>query len=94
MPSRLGLESPPPLTNPSYVGFITDDPQFEQIDTHLAQSLLSHLKAEFSEFAASEDWRDLIMTGLGAERISGLVLVASKRTFEGTCTICQSWERF
>lgn len=78
-------------------GYIVDvdSAAFEvlQLETYgLARSLLTHLKAEFpEEFKSIDDWRKLLITPLPSGCFHKLGLVANRRTFEGTCDICQSW---
>lgn len=78
-------------------GYIVDvdSAAFEvlQLETYgLAQSLLTHLKAEFpEEFKSIDDWRKLLITPLPSGCFQKLGLVANRRTFEGTCDICDGW---
>ncbi len=57
-----------------------------------AKQLLTHLKAEFStEFERIESWRDLLKSPLPTGCLMKLTLVVNRRTFKGTCEICQDW---
>jgi len=56
--------------------------------------LLSHLKAEFpEEFEGIDGWRDLLKEPLPGGCLRRITLVSKRRTFEGTCEICQGWEK-
>jgi len=72
--------------------YILDDPDFESIDYILGQSLLDHLKAEFPDCRDMTHWRELVATKLKSDVVVSMRLVAFRRTFIGTCEICQSWE--
>ena len=80
------------FNNIDYYGFIIDDPQFEQVDAHLANGLLSHLKSESSAFSSMKDWRDLVNKDIPRDALSNLALIARRRTFQGACEICQAWQ--
>lgn len=55
--------------------------------------LLSHLKAEFpKEFEGIDSWRDLLKSPLPKGCLHRILLVSKRRTFEGTCEICQEWQ--
>lgn len=56
--------------------------------------LLSHLKAEFpKEFEGIDSRRDLLKEPLPEGCLRRIMLVSKRRTFEGTCEICQGWEK-
>lgn len=58
------------------------------------RQLLSHLKAEFSkEFEGIDSWSDLLRSPLPKGCLRRIVLVSKRRTFEGTCEICQGWQK-
>ena len=78
-----------PTTIGDYI--VDEDVYFSETDGYLTQALLLHLKAEFTEFIHMEDWRDLFKKGIPKGALSSLRLVAKRRSFEGTCRICQSW---
>ena len=73
--------------------YIIDDGEWELIDHSLATGLLCHLKAESpDEFQTITQWRELLMQDrLPREAFSRLLTVARRRTFAGTCQICESW---
>ena len=59
-----------------------------------AAQLLSHLKAEFpKEFEGIDGWRDLLKEPLPEGCLRRIMLVSKRRTFEGTCEICQGWQK-
>jgi hypothetical protein len=58
------------------------------------EQLLSHLKAEFpKEFEGIDSWSDLLKSPLPKGCLHKIVLVSKRRTFEGTCDICQGWQK-
>lgn len=58
------------------------------------RQLLSHLKAEFpKEFEGVVSWSDLLKSPLPKGCLHKLVLVSKRRTFEGTCEICEGWQK-
>ncbi len=71
--------------------YILDDPDFETVNYMLAQALLAHLKAEFAECRGMTDWKELVATDLKSDIVVSMRLVAFRRTFVGSCEICQSW---
>ena len=73
--------------------YILDDDEWEVIDHLIATGLLCHLKAEFPEdFKAIGEWRDMLKPA-PPEGFGRLLLVTRRRTFAGTCYICESWTR-
>lgn len=71
--------------------YIINDDDFEKFDDFLMIGLLSHLKAEFPCYSTMERWRQLFKKGVTKEFFSGLETVVHRRTFQGTCPICESW---
>ncbi len=56
--------------------------------------LLAHLKAEFpEEFEAIDSWSDLLKEPLPEGCLRRIMLVSKRRTFEGTCEICEGWQK-
>ena len=78
-------------------GYIVDidSAEFEHFtleNGYRAQLLLRHLKAEFpGEFSSITEWKQLLQDPLPPECFKKLLLVANRRTFQGTCEICQDW---
>ena len=61
-------------------------------NNYLAKLLLTHLKAEFpAEFKYIDGWRDLLKEPLPKGCLEKLMVVVRRRTFNGTCDICQGW---
>lgn len=57
------------------------------------KQLLSHLKTEFpKEFEGIDSWSDLLKSPLPKGCLRRIMLVSKRRTFEGTCEICQGWQ--
>lgn len=74
-------------------GFIIDDNEFEALDAYLVNCLLSHLKAEFTEFVQVEDWRELLnLNKVNPELTRKFHFVGHRRTFQGTCSLCQGYK--
>jgi hypothetical protein len=56
--------------------------------------LLSHLKAEFPrEFEGIDSWWYLVRSPLPKGCLRMIMLVSKRKTFEGTCEICQGWQK-
>ena len=65
---------------------------FTNKNGYMANKLLRHLKAEFpKEFGSMSDWLDLLKYPLPEGGFDKLRLVAERKTFKGTCDICQGW---
>lgn len=71
---------------------IVGELQFEQINRHHAEYLLTHLKAEFPEYCNLKNWESLIDYEEAPSLIlQKLYILKNRRTFEGTCNICKDW---
>jgi hypothetical protein len=75
-----------------HCGYIIEDNEFEAFDAYLVNCLLSHFKAEFIEFAKIEDWHDLLnVNEVPPELTRKFHFVGHRRTFEGTCPLCEAY---
>ena len=61
-------------------------------DPLVAEGLLSHLRAEFPELPWPATWEELDNVEVPSKLLKMLQLVAARRTFKGTCSICQGWQ--
>jgi len=85
------------LPEDCYEGMIINERDLIQIDPMIADSLVSHLKAEFAEFKNVEGWPDLVSFKLvenGAAALNRLDLLkkrlATRKEFKGKCFLCGS----
>lgn len=74
---------------------IINEEESDEIDLLLANSLVAHLKAEFSEFQKVKSWQDLVRLDLiepdNIGALGVLELVGRRKTFKGKCLICESY---
>jgi predicted methyltransferase len=72
---------PEDVPNPEDIPRPTE--KLQKVDRLLASGLIRHLGLDI------HDWRDLTKNTKGREIIHELELAALRRTFEGTCEICE-----
>lgn len=71
--------------------FVDRDWTIEPVDPYLSQCLAAHLKMEFPEFSWPHDREAWTSSNIKLRHI--LRLLSRRRTFIGTCEICDGWNR-
>jgi hypothetical protein len=84
------LKGPQPVGG--YDGLIVTDIELDQIDHHLAMSLLTHLQAEVSGLERAGGWKFMLYAKPSKGLFNLLEGIKNRRTFMGTCDICEDWE--
>lgn len=70
--------------------YVASEEEMKEIDCFIASSLLDHMKAEFpDELSNVGDGTDLLRTDCNF--CYQLALLAYRKTFKGSCTICKEW---
>lgn len=77
-----------------YEGLIVDEYDLKEIDPMIADCLVRHLEAEGAEFEKVKQWIDLVSLKLiegSAAPLNKLTELKRRKTFKGTCLICESY---
>ncbi|GEM_PF-5236578 len=85
---RYGPLQATPAALPS--GGVTGPVAASPLDLCLARCLSAHLRAEFTDTHWPDDWSRLSQEDITPALLAKLELVGRRRTFVGTCEICDS----